>query len=834
MRISLLLCLTLFFHYTNAKNPVKKVPTPVWVNPITSLDQDILEGNGSYQYLLIDLQEHVPLQTVYGHYAVKVLNAEGVQAMSDISITLDPAYQQLYFHEIKIIRDAKVIDKLKESTIHTYQRETSMERSLYDGSLSAVINLTDVRENDIIVYSYSLIGFNPIHKGHYATTYYLQHPIPVNRIYNRVLTHPDHDIQYKLYHEAPEPVVRHVDAYKEYLWDVKALDYLLYDTNVPAWFDPHRRVSISTFHHWQEVVDWALPLYRYSAKELEQIKQSLQDTHLKDNTLARMIRWVQDDVRYLGFESGIGAYKPNPPLKVFRQRYGDCKDKSLLLVALLQSEDIAAYPLLVNTQLKGELRNQLPSPTAFNHCVVYFNYQGKEYFVDPTLSHQGGSLEDMAFPNYQSGLLIKPGKAQLLTIPEKNTTAVAIKELITVDSIGGDAALMVRTEYKGSKADAIRSYFNTTSRESIQKEYLNFYSHLYADVALADEIKFYDYERNSSNTVIVEEYYQVKNFWLMAKDQAYLYCELYPLVLESQIGYAKTTEHAMPYYMGEPYTFTQTTQVDLPQDWPVRESTVRIVGDGFAYENRIQGYGKTVSITHYYQLSKEYITADSVAAMLSKHEDIQNELSYYLTYNQNLSGFTLSWISIMIATIAFGVGIFFAVKLYRNYDPEAWIYAENKSIGSWLILPAIGLTLSPILLLREIINAQHFNQHTWQNLFSSHGNQSVDVFFILSAEIIYNFLLLAFTLLVILVFYQRRTSTPRLITIYYLISFLGPLLDILLIEEWLPGQLQDSDKNATYREVGRSLIAAAIWIPYFNISERAKSTFCKRIKSSAH
>lgn len=178
-----------------------------------------------------------------------------------------------------------------------------------------------------------------------------------------------------------------------------------------------------------------------------------------------------------------------------------------------------------------------------------------------------------------------------------------------------------------------------------------------------------------------------------------------------------------------------------------------------------------------------------------------------------------------MAAIAFGVGIYFAIQLYHNYDPNAWIYAENKPIiGSWLILPAIGLTISPIILLRDIITAEHFfNQNTWQGLLSSGFAQSADVMLLLGAEIIYNFLFLAFSLLVIITFYTRRTSAPKLISIYYLLSFLIPLIDYFLVEVLLPGQLSEVEKNATYKEVARGVIAAAIWIPYFNISSSLRS-----------
>ena len=58
---------------------------------------------------------------------------------------------------------------------------------------------------------------------------------------------------------------------------------------------------------------------------------------------------MQDDIRYLGFENGLNSFKPSKPIEVLKRRFGDCKDKALLLSTLLQSYGIAANPILVNS-----------------------------------------------------------------------------------------------------------------------------------------------------------------------------------------------------------------------------------------------------------------------------------------------------------------------------------------------------------------------------------------------------------------------------------------------------------------------------------------------------
>jgi transglutaminase-like putative cysteine protease len=65
-------------------------------------------------------------------------------------------------------------------------------------------------------------------------------------------------------------------------------------------------------------------------------RRFLQGTKTTEEKINKIINYVQDDIRYMGVESGIGSIKPFAPEEVAKRRYGDCKDKSLLLVSLLK------------------------------------------------------------------------------------------------------------------------------------------------------------------------------------------------------------------------------------------------------------------------------------------------------------------------------------------------------------------------------------------------------------------------------------------------------------------------------------------------------------------
>ena len=79
--------------------------------------------------------------------------------------------------------------------------------------------------------------------------------------------------------------------------------------------------------------------------------------------------FVQQQVRYVAVEIGIGGYQPHAAADVFSNRYGDCKDKVTLLRTMLREAAIESYYVLVNTT-PGVVDTEFSTAGVFNHAII--------------------------------------------------------------------------------------------------------------------------------------------------------------------------------------------------------------------------------------------------------------------------------------------------------------------------------------------------------------------------------------------------------------------------------------------------------------------------------
>lgn len=171
---------------------------------------------------------------------------------------------------------------------------------------------------------------------------------------------------------------------------------------------------------------------------------------------------LQGQVRYVAVEVGIGGYRPSPPAEVLERRWGDCKDKALLLIDLLAESGVPAYPALVLADRDDRIDSEFPAPTEFNHLIVAVPetavatgpgdpLAGGFLFVDPTLP-RGGSHWLGPWVQGQDALVVLADGGRLVTTPER--PELEYRELVVNVRLtpAGDAVGGAGLELRGARA----------------------------------------------------------------------------------------------------------------------------------------------------------------------------------------------------------------------------------------------------------------------------------------------------------------------------------------------------------------------------------------------
>ena len=134
-------------------------------------------------------------------------------------------------------------------------------------------------------------------------------------------------------------------------------------------------LHVSTYATWAEVGAWYWHLVEDQLTADDDVRRTargLVTPRMTDEARVRAVyNFVVENTRYVGLEFGIHGYKPYKVTQVLARRFGDCKDKASLLLALLREVGVDADLVLVRTRRGGRLDPQPASLAVFDHAIVY-------------------------------------------------------------------------------------------------------------------------------------------------------------------------------------------------------------------------------------------------------------------------------------------------------------------------------------------------------------------------------------------------------------------------------------------------------------------------------
>jgi len=447
-----------------ASETLSYAPAENWVKPINlpaAKDTAKPEG-GALSVLLENMQVRLDEtgMSYYNEYAMRIQSAQGMQGIQP-SVLWNPATDTVIINKVHLIRDGQVIDLLgKGQTFTILRREADLDKSMLNGFLTGVLQPEGVEVGDVVDYAYTLIRKDPVLKdkveGQIGNIFAGNN---VDRMVLRAVWPRGRDIRWKATPDLAVKVNRTSDG-SELLVDmthVKAPDAIRF---APPRFNQSGLLDLSQFASWQEMSRQLAPLYQTAATLPPDSPLKAEAAKIKaanatpEAQAAAALHLVEERVRYVFLGMNLGGYVPANADITWARRFGDCKGKSALLIALLHELGFEAQAVLVNSDGADGYNDRLPMLALFDHVIVRTEINGKTYWLDAT-RYGDRDLDSLPVPNLSWALPLTQTGSDLTALFPPPRDKPLTETFITLDATAGlDAKAPAHLEriYRGDLA----------------------------------------------------------------------------------------------------------------------------------------------------------------------------------------------------------------------------------------------------------------------------------------------------------------------------------------------------------------------------------------------
>jgi hypothetical protein len=395
---------------------------------------------------------------------VQILKPEGAQQYRERAYSWNPETQKLTVNWMRVVKPNGEVVSDHPEQIQDSDVPAEMGVPMYTATKVRRISLSGLEPGTILDFSVTTETAAPLMKGDFYEGWRVTTPAYVVRSNLEVdvpTSMKPRIIEKNLDFKRMETVA---NGRRTYIWRKQNVDKFRGESWAPDSISQGMTVSVSPSFDWAAIGKWYVPIardaYAITPSVEEKMKTVLAGARNLDDSIARIHKWVSQDIRYVAIELGRGGYVPRSAETVVRTGFGDCKDKAMLFAAALKKMGVTAYPVLLN--ISGSEQKETPSVGQFNHMIAAVKRGNSYQFADLT----AGSYPVGVLPRSEQGnlaVLVKENGAEQITLPEEAASDAAAETVIT-GSLAEDGIFSGHYDeiLKGYIAPAARALFNAT------------------------------------------------------------------------------------------------------------------------------------------------------------------------------------------------------------------------------------------------------------------------------------------------------------------------------------------------------------------------------------
>lgn len=405
------------------------------------------------------------------HTKTKILTQRG-RRYADVPIPFNSKLQDVDFHFAKSIQPDGTERSVKPDELGTVSvfpgnpayNDVQMSRYLIPG----------VEVGSVLDQEYSLKA-KPAMADNFWMIWRFRTAQPVLRRTLAVRVPAARKLQWRLHNLDSQPQIADSadKQWKTYTWTYSAPNELQSEPYMPSPDEVMPWLEITTVDSWADVAKW---LHQISEPQIDTNTDIQQRVRILTATLAdpaqkiaAIYYWMEDNFRFISAELGMSAYKPRAASQTFVSRYGDAKDLSVLLVAMLRDAGITARLAYLESGSARPIGDRLPMARVLSHCIVVAEAGGKTYYLDPSAET---ARYDTVLGRLCNTELLLVGKDADKLVPSpaydraKHGTIERLKLALAAD---GSVKGQMQTEYAGESDGFIRAAFKAVRAENLDE-----------------------------------------------------------------------------------------------------------------------------------------------------------------------------------------------------------------------------------------------------------------------------------------------------------------------------------------------------------------------------
>jgi hypothetical protein len=442
-----------------------KPPAP-WVIDPPQLADSSMSTDGVVRFTYLDDQVHITpdgADQEYTAYRLKILKPEGLAA-GNLTLTWQPDAGGMTVHYVHLIRNGQTNDILASTKFVVLQREAQLEQSILTGQRTATLQVPGLQVGDEIALAVTIDKREAGFDGRVAGLIQLPVAGTPGAFRFRLSWPSNHQLAWRASKDMPQ--VQSVTNGRQSTLDITLLNPsgVIPTEGAPSRYNVRRLIEYSDFGTWADVSRQLAPMFERAAIPSSQSPIKAEAAAIAARTrdpaerAQAALQLVEDRIRYVFIALNGGGYIPATADETWERRFGDCKAKSVLLVALLRELGIAAEPTLVNSLGGDGLDERLPGPRVFDHMIVRAVLSGKVVWLDATRVGDR-NLDNLPSP-YRFALPLNNSGATLEKIQPHDDRFPSITGIEDIDATAGvdhDAKVHLRNIVRGDEAFTIRT-----------------------------------------------------------------------------------------------------------------------------------------------------------------------------------------------------------------------------------------------------------------------------------------------------------------------------------------------------------------------------------------